>query len=495
MQLTELFSRSGVVADRILGEACPTSIVADSRKVAPGALFVCMPSRNSDSHSFLADAKERGAVAALTHSEAGCELAWNCGLASALVVDKDLRFADALWRLCKAFFGNPSSQMRLVGITGTNGKTTTTWILRDALEALGRRAAYLGTLGYKTSEGIAKLENTTPFAVDLGQILHDARQYGVQDFLMEVSSHALAERRVDGIEFDVGVFTNLTQDHLDYHGTMKEYGEAKRRFFTELPAECGKQFIGALNVDDPTGAAWAKDLQVPLLTYGLRGGDLCGKAVHVAVDRIELEISYGGRSVPCVVKLGGAFNVQNTMSACAALVALGYSLEECATGLKNVKPVPGRFEAISNEYGIGVLVDYAHTPDALIKLLEAAKALEHKRLIAVFGCGGDRDRTKRPIMARAASERADITVVTSDNPRTEDPMAIIEEVKSGLLFGCNSVAIPDRRDAIQAAIDMAREGDVVVIAGKGHEDYQIIGRTKYPMDDRKMAREALEALP
>jgi UDP-N-acetylmuramoyl-L-alanyl-D-glutamate--2,6-diaminopimelate ligase len=495
MQLTELFSQSGVVADRILGEACPTSIVADSRKVAPGALFVCMPSRNSDSHSFLADAKERGAVAALTHSESGCEQAWNCGLASALVVDEDLRFAGALWKLCKTFFGNPSGHMRLVGITGTNGKTTTTWILRDALEVLGRRAAYLGTLGYKTSEGIVKLENTTPFAVDLGQILHDARQYGVQDFLMEVSSHSLAERRVDGIEFDVGVFTNLTQDHLDYHGTMKAYGEAKRRFFTDLPAEGRKAFVGALNVDDPTGASWAKDLAVPVVTYGIVAGDLRGKALKVAVDHIEMEISYGGQTVPCNVQLGGAFNVQNAMSACAALVALGYSLDESVAGLQNAQPVPGRFEAVPNEHGIGVLVDYAHTPDALIKLLDAAQALEHKRLIVVFGCGGDRDRTKRPIMARAASERADITVVTSDNPRTEDPLEIIEEVKSGLLYGCNSVAVPDRRDAIQAAVDMARAGDVVVIAGKGHEDYQIIGRTKYPMDDRKMAREALEALP
>lgn len=494
MLLTELFSQSGVVADRILGEACLSAVVADSRKVQPGAMFVCMPSRNSDSHGYLADAKDRGAVAALTHSESGCEAAWNAGLAAALVADRDAAFAEALWRLCKTFFGNPTAAMRLIGITGTNGKTTTTWILRDALEALGRRSAYLGTLGYKTAEGIVKLENTTPFAVDLSQVLYDAHRYGVQDFVMEVSSHALAERRVDGLEFDVGVFTNLTQDHLDYHGTMREYGEAKRRLFTDLPAQSRKKFVGALNVDDATGASWAKELSVPVVSYGLHGGDLRAKPIEVGVDHVKLALTYGGQSAECSMRLGGGFNVENTLSACAALPALGYSLEEAVRGLAAATPVPGRFEAIQNDLGIGVLVDYAHTPDALTKLLDAARALEHRRLIVVFGCGGDRDRTKRPLMARAASERADITVVTSDNPRTEDPAAIIEEVKSGLLYGCNSVAIPDRRDAIQAAINMAHPGDVVVIAGKGHEDYQIIGRTKYPMDDRKMAREALEAL-
>jgi UDP-N-acetylmuramoyl-L-alanyl-D-glutamate--2,6-diaminopimelate ligase len=207
-----------------------------------------------------------------------------------------------------------------------------------------------------------------------------------------------------------------------------------------------------------------------------------------------MALEFGGHKAECHTRLGGNFNVENTLSACAGLLALGYSLDEAVKGLSAATPVPGRFEAIPNDLGIGVLVDYAHTPDALVKLLDAAKALKHRRLIVVFGCGGDRDRTKRPLMARAASERADITVVTSDNPRTEDPAAIIEEVKSGLLYGCNSVSIPDRRDAIQAAVNMAHAGDVVVIAGKGHEDYQIIGRTKYPMDDRKMAREAMEAL-
>lgn len=494
MLLSELFEKSGVIADRILGDAKIDDIVADSRKATPGSLFVCMPSKNTDSHQFLAQAKDRGAVAAIVHSEAGCDQAWSAGLAVAVVRNEGDNFTEALWRLCKAFFDNPSGHMRLVGLTGTNGKTTTTWILRDALEALGRKSAYLGTLGYKTHGGIVPLENTTPFAVDLNRLLHDARSAGVQDFTMEVSSHALAERRVDGIEFDAAVFTNLTQDHLDFHGSMEAYAAAKKRLFKDLPAQSPKEFVGAINVDDPTGAQWAGTLTTPFLTYGLLRGDLQGTPLEVRVDRILMEFRYQGELAECRLGLGGNFNVQNALSACAGLLALGYSLQEAVKGLGRATPVPGRFEAIPNDKGIGVLVDYAHTPDALLKLLDAAKALRPRRLIAVFGCGGDRDRTKRPIMARIVSERANITVVTSDNPRTEDPTAIIEEIKTGLLYGSNAVSIPDRRDAIQAAINMAHEGDIVVIAGKGHEDYQIIGRTKYPMDDRKMAREALEAL-
>ncbi len=494
MLLTELFEKSGVIADRILGDAPITDIVADSRKASAGCLFVCMPSKNSDSHQFLRLAKEAGAVAAIVHTEAGCDQAWSAGLAAALVKHTEDNFINSLWRLCKTFFDNPSGHMRLLGLTGTNGKTTTTWIIRDALEALGRKAAYLGTLGYKTPNGMIGLENTTPFAVDLNRLLHDARMAGIQDFTMEVSSHALVERRVDGTEFDAAVFTNLTQDHLDFHGSMAEYSAAKKRLFADLPLQSSKKFIGAINLDDPTGAEWAGSLTTPFLTYGLLGGDLQGTPVDVCVDSIQMELRYKGETAECKVGLGGNFNVQNTLSACAGLIALGYSLQDAVKGLAKATPVPGRFEAVRNDKGIGVLVDYAHTPDALLKLLDAAKALKPRRLIAVFGCGGDRDRTKRPIMARIVSERANISVVTSDNPRTEDPLAIIEEIKTGLLYGSNAVSIPDRRDAIQAAINMAHEGDIVVIAGKGHEDYQIIGRTKYPMDDRKMARESLEAL-
>jgi UDP-N-acetylmuramoyl-L-alanyl-D-glutamate--2,6-diaminopimelate ligase len=494
MQLTDLFEKAGIVADRILGDAPLTDIVSDSRKVSEGALFVCMPSKNSDSHQYLKQAKEAGAVAALTHTEAGCEAAWSLDLAAVLIKNQGDGFIESLWKICKVFFGNPSGSMRVIGLTGTNGKTTTTWILRDALEALGRKAAYMGTLGYKTPNGMVTLENTTPFAVDLNRILYDAKKAGIQDFTMEVSSHALAESRVDGIEFNAAVFTNLTQDHLDYHKTMEAYAEAKKRLYTDLPHQSDKHFVGAVNIDDPTGAVWAKELSCPLVTYGTHGGDLKGTPIEVTVNHTRLSLTYKGQTLECKTNLGGTFNVQNMLSACAGLLALGYSLEEAVKGLASATAVPGRFEAIPNSRGVGVLVDYAHTPDALVKLLDAAKALKPRRLIAVFGCGGDRDRTKRPIMARTVSERADITIVTSDNPRTEDPLAIIQEVQNGLLYGCNSVSIPDRKDAIQAAVNMAHEGDIVVIAGKGHEDYQIIGRTKYPMDDRKMAREALEVL-
>jgi UDP-N-acetylmuramoyl-L-alanyl-D-glutamate--2,6-diaminopimelate ligase len=495
MRLSDLIAKAGVLPDRLLGDAPIAGVVSDSRKATEGCLFVCMPSPSGDTHRFLADAQANGAKAALTHSEAGCEAAWELGMAAALVRNEGTAFAEAVARVCKAFFGDPSSRLKLVGVTGTNGKTTTAWVLRDALEALGVPTAYLGTLGYKTGEGKVTLENTTPFAVELNQCLADAVESGLAGFVMEVSSHALAERRADGLEFDAAVFTNLTQDHLDYHGTMEDYAAAKWRLFSDLPDAAAKPFRAALNADDPTGREWLGRIRHPAISYGLRGGDLRGTPTRVTVESIEMELSYGGASVPVKVGLGGSFNVQNTLSVAAALLALGYTLEEAAGALRAAKPVPGRFEPVRNDRGIGVIVDYAHTPDALEKLLDAVRGLQPRRVITVFGCGGDRDRTKRPKMARVVSERSDLSVVTSDNPRTEDPERILQDVVQGLAPGAEAVTIADRRQAIFEAVRRAQPGDVVVIAGKGHEDYQIIGRTKFPMDDRKIAREALEALP
>ncbi|MCX7801073.1 MAG: UDP-N-acetylmuramoyl-L-alanyl-D-glutamate--2,6-diaminopimelate ligase [Fimbriimonadales bacterium] len=494
MRFADLFSTAGVHPDRLLGDASLEGMVADSRKASPGCLFVCMPSPSGDTHRFLDDARERGAVAALTHTDAGCERAWDLGMAAALVRHEGKTFAEALARLCKAFFGDPSGRLRLVGVTGTNGKTTTAWVMRDALEALGVPSAYLGTLGYKTGEGKLTLENTTPFAVELNQCLADAVASGIQGFVMEVSSHALEERRADGLEFDAAIFTNLTQDHLDYHGTMEAYEAAKWRLFSDLPATAGKPFRAAIDADDPVGARWLERIDHPAVSYGVQSGSLRGKPLRVTVESIQMELSFGERVVPVQVGLGGLFNVQNTLAVAAGLLALGYSLDDAATALRAAKPVPGRFEPVRNDLGIGVIVDYAHTPDALEKLLDAVRALEPRRVITVFGCGGDRDRTKRPKMARVVSERSDLSVVTSDNPRTEDPHRILGDVVAGLAQGSEAVTIVDRKEAIFEALRRAQPGDVVVIAGKGHEDYQIIGRTKFPMDDRKIAREALEAL-
>lgn len=492
MRLEELIAESGALVDAVSGEADVSGMSADTRTLKPGELFVCMPSPTRDTHAFLPEAAQIGAAAALTHSDAGYEWATSLYL-PAILVSEGAPFQEALWRLAKTAFGNPSGRMRVVGVTGTNGKTTTAWLIRDALMAQGRRAAYLGTLGLQTPLDERELSNTTPFPIELNALLTEALKAGAQDFVMEVSSHALEERRSDGVEFDAAVFTNLTQDHLDFHGSMEAYAAAKNRLFTELPNQSPKRFVAALNADDPTGAAWATAQGTEVVTFGLRHGDLRGAVREIKVDGLRLALRWREQEGELQARLGGSYNVENCLAATAGLLALGLSLEEAIAGLEKARPVPGRFEAVPNERGIGILVDYAHTPDALEKLLAAVRPLTEGRVIVVFGCGGDRDRTKRPLMARAVSSRADLSVVTSDNPRTEDPFAILLDVEAGLEPGAEAKTIADRREAVAYAVSRAEPGDVVVIAGKGHENYQIIGRTKHPMDDRELVRDALKA--
>ncbi len=491
MNLTALLQKAGLEPVDGFGDGDILSITMDSRRATPGALFVCMPGSNTDSQSFIADAASNGAVAAVVYDENGVSAAKLAGIASVKFAPTRLEFNESVWRVCNEFFGHPTHNMQVIGVTGTNGKTTTAWLIRDMLVAMGIPAGYLGTLGIQLPGEERELSNTTPFAVELYNLLAEARQRKTQALTMEVSSHALHERRSDGIEFDAAVFTNLTQDHLDFHGTMEAYAEAKHRLFRSLPKQTDKRFVGAFNNDDPVGAKWAIEQDGPSVTYSLLGeADLVGTPLKVQVDHIHLRLDYRG-TVDVEIPLGGSFNVSNCLSAVAGMIALGYDLKSIAEALPKVRPVPGRFEAVKNDRGIGILVDYAHTPDALEKLLDSVRELKPNRIISVFGCGGDRDTTKRPKMGRAASERSDLTVLTSDNPRTEDPAKILEQVRAGIVPTSDSVAIIDRREAIAYAVKAAQPGDVVVIAGKGHENYQIIGRTKYPMDDRDLAREAL----
>ncbi|HVT13435.1 MAG TPA: UDP-N-acetylmuramoyl-L-alanyl-D-glutamate--2,6-diaminopimelate ligase [Fimbriimonadaceae bacterium] len=521
MTIHELFRQSGVEAAKIEGDADVSTMTMDSRRAKPGAMFVCMPSKNSDSNAFIGPAHEKGASSVLTFSAEGFQEARRLGMSAALLPED--MYQDSLWKLCKVAFGNPSASMKVIGVTGTNGKTTTAWLIRDMLKALGVKAAYLGTLGFQLPGEERELNNTTPFAIELNELLAEAQAKGVEAIAMEVSSHALAEKRVDGIEFDAAVFTNLTQDHLDFHGSMEEYEAAKLRLFTELPKQSSKQFVGMVNADDPVGQAWAERYNLPtfgILPEGTEFYSLNGTPLEVTVDHIRMEIgSLGQADGTFTAPLGGSYNVENLLSASAGLLALREStdifprsqtvLSLIASLAEQVRPVPGRFEAVRNDAGIGILVDYAHTPDAVEKLLDAVRPLTKGRIITVFGCGGDRDRTKRPKMAKAASERSDVTVITSDNPRTEDPVAIVEEVAAGIdgivdwshvpgraaedTHGraARATVIVDRGEAIAYAIRVAKPGDVVVIAGKGHENYQIIGRVKHPMDDRELAREAL----
>ncbi|MCU0317482.1 MAG: UDP-N-acetylmuramoyl-L-alanyl-D-glutamate--2,6-diaminopimelate ligase [Fimbriimonadaceae bacterium] len=490
----DVVAQTGASWDEVSWEDNPllNLVTADSREVKPGSLFICMPSASRDTHAFLPEVAKAGAQAALVHSREGFALAQSLGLAVVLVEPVGTRFNFALGRVCRLIFDDPSSKMKVVAVTGTNGKTTSTWMIRHALASLGQKSAYLGTLGFQIGDSLRELSNTTPFPVELWKLMDEAARAGAETLCLEASSHALFERRLAGVQFDVGLFTNLTQDHLDFHGTMENYASAKKLLFTEYAAANDKAFIAGLNREDTRGQEWARELPCRVFTFGRSEADITVEPLSVAVDSLHLSFSALGEKVEARLKVGGLFNIENATTAFTGLIALGVPVAEAAEALAEVKAVPGRFEAVPNDLGIGVIVDYAHTPDALEQLLASARELQPKRIITVFGCGGDRDRSKRPKMAKVVSELSDVSVVTSDNPRTEDPQAILADIMVGIQPGAESVQVIDRREAIREAVLMAEPGDVVVIAGKGHEDYQIIGRTKHPMDDRLMARAALQ---
>lgn len=459
---------------------------ADSRRATQGDLFVCMPSASRDTHEFLPQVAASGAAAALTHSVEGADIAAREGLAGAFFSSDDLipAASHAAWKLQ----ASEVMPVRLIGITGTNGKTTVASAVAQSLGALGRSCGYLGTLGFGAGGDLRELPNTTPFPVEAVDLYCEASRAGCHDLAMEVSSHALEEGRLAAFPFSVGVFTNLSQDHLDFHVTMQAYAAAKKRLFTH---QAGPGFRGAVNIGDCMGREWAQELDV--LTFGAPDADLVFEAHDISASRIRGAARFEGAEQEIDLSLGGLFNVENGAAALATLLCCGCSLAEAAEGLRAVRAVPGRFEGVSADHPFDVIVDYAHTPDALAKLLEAVRALHPRRVITVFGCGGDRDPVKRPLMAQAASKGSDICILTSDNPRTEDPQKIIDDAKPGLDPGTQTEVVILRPEAIERAIRIAQPGDAVVIAGKGHEDYQIIGRTKHPMDDRKLAREALEA--
>lgn len=475
---------------RSCGDADVTSVVADSRTCTTGSLYVCMPSKSSDTHSFLKSAKELGSVACVVHSSKGFDTAVELGLATVLI---ESDFNVGVSSILRTFYDDPTSSMRVVGITGTNGKTTTAWMMRDALWALGRKAAYMGTLGFDPDGTLRELSNTTPFPVETWSLLEEASVKGAEDVVMEASSHALFERRLSGVRFEVGIFTNLSQDHLDFHGDMGSYATSKLLLFTEYAEIAGTGFRSAINVGDPIGREFSLQ-RTPTVSFGSEDADLVCQAVEKSIDSLTLQARFGGGSVQFKIGVGGMFNVWNATSALAGLLAMGYSLEYASIAMQSVTPVLGRFESVPTGKGFSVIVDYAHTDDALVKLLASVRELNPRRIITVFGCGGDRDKSKRPKMALAACTHSDVTIITSDNPRTEDPNDIINDVVLGLDSGKPCETIVDRRMAVKRAVEIAEEGDVIVIAGKGHENYQIIGRTKFPMDDRELAREALACL-
>jgi UDP-N-acetylmuramoyl-L-alanyl-D-glutamate--2,6-diaminopimelate ligase len=467
----------------IEGSSTASGVTADSRQVAPGTVFVAVRGGTSDGHEFLAAAQQAGAVLLVGEEPASARK-----LAAPYLQVADSR--SALARLAANFHGNPSRALKVVGVTGTSGKTTTTYLIESILEAAGHEVGVIGTVNFRHGGKIYPSTHTTPGAVELQALLARMRDDGCTAVVMEVSSHALKQKRTEGIAFDAMAFTNLTPEHLDFHPDMEDYYLAKALLFTEYPREshaAGKATSAAINVDDPYGQRLLRELHsgVRAIPYGFGpGAEVSGAGLKVDLSGIEGE----GIHSP----LPGRFNASNVLAAVAVGHGLGLEREAIRRGIENLKSVPGRLERVPNPHGIHVLVDYAHKPDALEKVLRALFDVRGgKRLITVFGCGGDRDRTKRPVMGRLAAELSDRVYVTSDNPRTEDPDVIIREIVAGMAGYSNFAVEADRRQAIGAAIAEARKGDIVLIAGKGHEDYQILGTRKAHFDDREVAAEAL----
>ena len=473
-------------------QARAAGVVYDSRRSSPGSVFVALRGQHADAAAFAPQALARGAAIVIAESDppAGLEGAW--------ITVFDARLALA--QLADRFYGHPSGDLAVVGVTGTNGKTTTAYLLRSIFEAAGRPCGLMGTVVYSIAGEEREAARTTPEAPEVQAMLREMADRRCAAAVMEVSSHALALKRVEGIQFAAAVFTNLTRDHLDFHGDMEGYATAKRRLFELLPAGAP----GVVNVDDPRAASFMR-LAARSVSYGLKhAADVTAQDVSLTLEGLAFSAHTPRGTLQIRSPLVGRPNVYNVLAAVAASVALDLPGGAIERGVAALGGVPGRFQlASTGADDVTAIVDYAHTDDALRNLLETVRALAPGRLVTVFGCGGDRDRTKRPLMAAVAGRLSDVVVVTSDNPRTEDPAAIIDEILRGMPAasergparraerGPDVHTRVDRREAIESAVDLSRAGDVVVIAGKGHEKYQVIGERVSKFDDVQVAREAL----
>jgi UDP-N-acetylmuramoyl-L-alanyl-D-glutamate--2,6-diaminopimelate ligase len=463
------------------------SVAYDSRMVQPGDVFVALRGQHADGTAFARQAIDRGAVAVVAEQPApeGTAVAW-------AVVDDARR---ALAALAAALYRHPSRDMQVVGITGTNGKTTTAYLVASIFDAANLRCGLLGTVGYRIGSELREATRTTPEAPDVQRMMREMVDAGCRACAMEVSSHALSLRRVESMSFAAGVFTNLTRDHLDFHADMEDYFQAKRRLFEMLPRDAPS----LINIDDPRGLSLTEAGGRPV-TYAInRPADITPGPLSFSLGGLQFDIRTPRGTIRVSSRLVGRPNVYNILGAAAAATALDLSFDAIERGISALEGVPGRFQVVSGARDeVTVVVDYAHTDDALRNLLETGRPLARGRLITVFGCGGDRDRTKRPLMGAVAGRLSDVIVITSDNPRREDPGRIIDEIQRGLTADTRRdrdqrlLAIVDRRDAIAEAIALARPGDLVLVAGKGHEKYQVIGSQVLPFDDVAVAREALD---
>ena len=478
MKLREIIRKISVAAMTADPEAEISGISYDSRRTRPGDLFVAVRGFEADGHRFIAKAVANGAAAVL------CETPPEDG--TPYVQTDDCRLGLAL--CSREFFGNPAGEMKLVGITGTSGKTSSSYLIKHLLEReKDAKVGLIGTNGNWIGDEFLHTEHTTPESYELHSLFRQMADAGCTHVVMEVSSHSLTLERVAGITFDVGIFTNLSQDHLDFHKDMKDYAAAKRKLFSQCK-------VGWLNGDDPWTPFMLEGAQCPCHTFSAErnDADLVAKDVRLSASGVRFAAMSGGQLALTRLGIPGMFSVYNALAVIAAGLGLGIPLADCAEAMDSAKGVKGRMELVPSDGDYAILIDYAHKPDALEKVLKTLRPVTRGRLIAVFGCGGDRDRGKRPIMGRIAAELADLCVVTSDNPRTEEPMAIIEDILAGMKNTATAVqVIEDRTKAIAWAIDKAGPGDVILLAGKGHEDYQIVGKEKHHMDEREIVASVL----
>jgi len=464
-----------------------SDVCYDSRRARRGCVFVAIRGTRVDGHEYIMDAVRRGATTIIAERDPGQSKLLR---KATLVLVPDSR--EALARISDYFYDSPSEKLKVIGVTGTNGKTTVSYLVKSILESAGERCAQIGTTGYDLLGDFEEAMTTTPESLDLQRMMRSIVDKGAGYVTLEVSSHALTQSRVDKVRFHTAVFTNLTQDHLDYHHDMEDYFAAKARLFTEHSPE-----HSVINMDDAYAPRLVAMTGSNIITYGLDAqADITAEDLNAGVDGFSMKLKTPSGSVPIRSGLAGLHNVYNTLAAAGAALAEGVDMENVAEGVEHLKAVPGRFERVEAGQPFTVVVDYAHTDDALANAIRTARSLTRGKVITVFGCGGDRDRAKRPFMGKVAWSMSDKVVITSDNPRTEDPKRIIDDILEGIREIDNRrgemKVIPDRREAIRVAVKLAEPGDFVLIAGKGHETYQIVGKLKRHFDDREEAMAALK---
>jgi UDP-N-acetylmuramoyl-L-alanyl-D-glutamate--2,6-diaminopimelate ligase len=461
-----------------------TSIENDNRKVQKGSLFICIKGYTVDGHDYAESAVNNGAAAVLAERE--------LPLSVPVIIVKDTTRAMAV--LADAFYQHPTKKMHLIGITGTNGKTTTSHLIEKIFSDVNRCTGLIGTMYTKIGDQKIETKNTTPESLVLQKHFHQMLEAGVDTAIMEVSSHALHMGRVHGCDYDIAVFTNLSQDHLDYHKTMDEYQHAKSLLFSQLgnTFDPNKPKYAILNADDSASEMYRKSTAAHVVTYGIdNDADFHARNIRMTSAGTTFEIVIKEKSYPINIQLIGKFSVYNVLASIAAAYVSKIPMNKIIDSIESVKGVDGRFELVNAGQEFTVIVDYAHTPDSLENVLKTIQSFAQKRVFVIVGCGGDRDKTKRPLMAEIACRYATDPIFTSDNPRSEDPLAILKDMENGVP-GKKYITIPDRKEAIGTAINNAADGDVILIAGKGHETYQIIGSEVYDFDDRVAAREAIE---